>query len=353
MSDSSSLVSSDNDESDFESYCSFDNDLKNDLRNLQTTGYESSCSSGYDSLSLGDFSRQCSLNSPRSYNSPPLAQLTYVNDFTPIRYEDTLDGENHNINKTRPNTSGTKKFYVKPNISIVPNISIGDLNGNSPCNVRSSSSLNSLNVPTCSSLSGGYISDDDNLSDIEHRIAETLVKMNDAILSNGREEINLHNRKLKQHCLEKELKDSGIERSAFKKPGFNFQKNSNNNNNNIIYKNQQEDKIEMNLKLVGSRDDNRYSSLPDLPDSPIVDAYEKECLDVPEKMVRELEKENLTKEDEGPANKKEKIEIFKEKMNEEDEKEADESSSEADDLRILVDTKKERSKSLKIKGSGK
>ena len=60
------------------------------------------------------------------------------------------------------------------------------------------------------------------------------------------------------------------------------------------------------IKEDGS-DDNKMTSSGE---SPIVDAYEKECRDAPEKIVRELEKEGKSKQcEEGPLHKKERKEV--------------------------------------------
>merc|ERR1711874_476084 len=116
------------------------------------------------------------------------------------------------------------------------------------------------------------------------KMAETKVKMNDSILSNGKEELAFHGRKLKHsHMKHKEMKE------------------------HFAVKNHS-----LALKLPDTNQpDNRYSQVPE---SPIVDAYEKECLDQPEKMVRELENQAKESQESVSDNDSDIIPRKKEKM---------------------------------------
>ncbi|XP_076035745.1 schwannomin interacting protein 1 isoform X2 [Oratosquilla oratoria] len=144
----------------------------------------------------------------------------------------------------------------------------------------------------------GNVSDssDTTVSDIEEKMAETKVKMNDAILSSGREELSFNGRKLKHYMKQKELKDA---------VALNPKRYSNVDISNNM-------KQPNSLNLQEDVDDNRYTQIPE---SPIVDAYEKECLDVPEKMVREMENQAKEKAllgekaDDFIPRKKEKMEL--------------------------------------------
>lgn len=132
---------------------------------------------------------------------------------------------------------------------------------------------------------------DNSPPDIERRMAETEVKMNDAILSNGKEELELHSRKLKQFMKHRDTCSASLNNN-------NNNNNQNNNNNNNITRQLKS----LTLNQEDPAEDNRLKSTPE---SPIVDAYEKECLDQPEKMVKELEtqaKEGNVSENEDQDN---------------------------------------------------
>ena len=209
----------------------------------------------------------------------------------------------NNVNELSECGAFVKSFYDKPKLRIESEAVLANDPGDDNGNLRwcASSSGNSPVQELCDSLAASpdYASEDENPSDIEQKMAETKVKMNDAILSNGKEELQLHGRKLKHYIKHRELRESSGAASSV------VLANNNNNNNNNSLK-QQPDTLK--LSDTAADDDNRYRAVPE---SPIVDAYEKECLDVPEKMVRELEthtKEGGSADDFIPC-KKEKMEI--------------------------------------------
>ncbi|XP_066957072.1 uncharacterized protein Schip1 isoform X4 [Macrobrachium rosenbergii] len=337
-----SLSSIDNDESDLESYSSLevDNIPRGDAQDFSGRAVKDK-----DSRSLLDFdvlgyrSRRPSSSSCSGggYQDSPSegcwsvvdssAVVVHCNDLSP---DHCLNNNNNNNNVNELNERGAfvKSFYNKPKFQLITDVSnrLDDDNGNvaaasaGDC-PRAAERCNDNNQqqqrrhqqqqqePEAPHPyeSADASSDDENPSDIEQKMAETKVKMNDAILSNGKEDISLHGRKLKQyHMKHKELKESscgvvGAASSMKQLPNNMKQPNS------------------LKLAAADSNDgDNRYTSTQQVPESPIVDAYEKECLDVPEKMVRELE--NQAKENGGggengsPADdfipcKKEKMEI--------------------------------------------
>ena len=209
----------------------------------------------------------------------------------------------NNVNELSECGAFVKSFYDKPKLRLASEVVLandpGDDNGNLSWCIASSGSSPVQEVCDSPAASPDYASEDENPSDIEHKMAETKVKMNDAILSNGKEELQLHGRKLKHYIKHRELRDSSGAASSVV-----LANNNNNNNNNSI----KQQPGTLKLSDTGVDDDNRYCAVPE---SPIVDAYEKECLDVPEKMVRELE--THTKEGGGADDfipcKKEKMEI--------------------------------------------
>ncbi|XP_071539118.1 uncharacterized protein Schip1 isoform X2 [Panulirus ornatus] len=299
-----SLSSIDNDESDLESYSSLEVDIP------RGDGQDSKIIKERDSKSLLDFevlgyrSRRPSSSSSRSscctqdcegwpLDSSGYAQvILQCNDLSPDH-----SFYNNNVNELRDCGAFIKSFYDKPKIQLQCNRSlsnrVGDDNGNvgSPGNTAEAGEI--CNPPTNTPDSADLTSDDENPSDIEQKMAETKVKMNDAILSNGKEELSLHGRKLKHYIKHKELKENCGATASIKHT----------NNNTMRQPN--------TLKLPDTNDgDNRYTT--QVPESPIVDAYEKECLDVPEKMVRELE--NQAKESGEVASSEDFIPCKKEKM---------------------------------------
>ncbi|XP_068215079.1 uncharacterized protein Schip1 [Palaemon carinicauda] len=296
-----SLSSIDNDESDLESYSSLEVDIsKGDVHDFRVIKDK-------DSKSLLDFdvlgyrSRRPSLSSCGFQDtegwpvdsSACLPANIHCNDLSP---DHCLNNNNNNVNELNERGAFVKSFYNKPKLQLITDVNnkLGDDNGNlavaGDC-PDTTQVCNNQALPPYESADAS--SDDENPSDIEQKMAETKVKMNDAILSNGKEDIALHGRKLKQYMKHKELKETCGAASSMKLSNMK-QPNS--------------------LKLTDTNDgDNRYTQVPE---SPIVDAYEKECLDVPEKMVRELEnqaKENVADEqgsgDEFIPCKKEKMEI--------------------------------------------
>lgn len=146
--------------------------------------------------------------------------------------------------------------------------------------------------------------------DIEIKMAETKVKMNDAMLSNGRDELAVHNRKLRHYLRQREhLKEGVTVATTMKQSPDIAETNKNNNNNNPIRP--QTLAKSVNKKIIQTPSDMRnstrkfpkldgaiVSNIRDVPhmESPIVDAYEKECLDVPEKIVKEMEKKLLARD---------------------------------------------------------
>lgn len=297
-----SLSSIDNDESDLESYSSLEVDI------TRSDAHDSKNIKERDSKSLLDFevlgyrSRRPSSSSSRSscctqeceawpLDSSGYAQIILqCNDLSP---DDSFC--NNNVNELRDCGAFIKSFYDKPKIQLQSGRALsnraGDDNGNVGSPGNTTDAGETCNPLASSPDSADLTSDDENPSDIEQKMAETKVKMNDAILSNGKEELSLHGRKLKHFMKHKE--NCGAAASI---------KHANNNTM----------KQPNSLKLPDTNDgDNRYTQVPE---SPIVDAYEKECLDVPEKMVRELENQAKESGEAGSGEdfipcKKEKMEI--------------------------------------------
>ncbi|CAL4129436.1 unnamed protein product, partial [Meganyctiphanes norvegica] len=275
-----SLCSIDNDESDLESYSSLEVDLNTRLHQRPGSSTSSGCLVDCDPWPV-----------------TPSSIVDYdVNDLSP-----QLQISN-NVNELSDNTDAVKSFYNKPKLlfssieeeksknqeNIINNNEVfSDKNGNLTSNgndllLSSTETKRSRN----NSDSACYTSDDENPSDIEQKMAETKVKMNDSILSNGKEELAFHGRKIKHHHMkQKEMREHFAIKHHPK-----------------------------SLKLADTtQPDNRYSQVPE---SPIVDAYEKECLDQPEKMVRELENQAKESQESVSDNdgdiiprKKEKMEI--------------------------------------------
>ncbi|XP_042860655.1 schwannomin-interacting protein 1-like isoform X1 [Penaeus japonicus] len=315
-----SLSSIDNDESDLESFSSLEVDIpRGDVQ-------DSKLAKERDSRSLLDFevlgyhsrrpsSSSCGFQEVEAWPGDGLTQLSLqCNDLSPDK---NTSNNNNNINELTSSGAFVKSFYDKPKLQLsndtYVNNRAGDDNGNVASPDGKSGAGEICNSCTSTPDSAGYISEDENPSDIEQKMAETKVKMNDAILSNGKEELALHSRKMKQYIKHKELKESCGAAATLK-----------HTNNNAI-------KQPNSLKLPDTNDgDNRYTQVPE---SPIVDAYEKECLDVPEKMVRELE--NQAKESQGEGGgaaddfipcKKEKMEINEHKKCRTDENDNDDSA---------------------------
>lgn len=260
-------------------------------------------------------SSSCGFQEVEAWPGDGLTQLSpQCNDLSPDK---NTSNNNNNINELTSSGAFVKSFYDKPKLQLsndtYVNNRAGDDNGNVASPDGKSGAGEICNSCTSTPDSAGYISEDENPSDIEQKMAETKVKMNDAILSNGKEELALHSRKMKQYIKHKELKESCGAAATLK-----------HTNNNAI-------KQPNSLKLPDTNDgDNRYTQVPE---SPIVDAYEKECLDVPEKMVRELE--NQAKESQGEGGgaaddfipcKKEKMEINEHKKCRTDENDNDDSA---------------------------
>ncbi|KAK7078231.1 hypothetical protein SK128_017362 [Halocaridina rubra] len=296
-----SISSFDNDESDLESYSSLEVDIpKRDIKNIKASR-EKDSKKFLDFDVLGYRSRRPSSSSGSYQDSEGWPADSGVcsqaslqcNDLSP---DFSLSCSNNNdVNDLAECGAFVKSFYDKPKLQLITDVRVnntpGDDNGNITVAEENNSTEEICSEQTHIAESTDITSDDENPTDIEQKMAETKVKMNDAILSNGKEDLSLHGRKLKQYMKQKELMEacaaaSGIKLSNMKQPN--------------------------SLKISDSNDgDNRYTQVPE---SPIVDAYEKECLDVPEKMVRELENHSKESADSGIVDefipyKKEKMEI--------------------------------------------
>lgn len=291
-----SLSSFENDESDLESYSSLEVDV---TRGGDTPDPRLA----KDGRPLLDFEVLGSLWPRPLWTGECSPAPRPTNDLSP----DAHGRGANNVNELSECGTYVKAFYDKPKLILGSDAPLtnepGDDNGNVGwCDDSNSSSSSSPARAARDSPAAApdYTSEDENPSDIEQKMAETKVKMNDAILSNGKEELQLHGRKLKQFIKHRELREACSGASSV------MLANNNNNNNNNTLKQQQPGSLK--LSDTGGDDDNRFCAVPE---SPIVDAYEKECLDVPEKMVRELEtqtKEGGATDDFIPC-KKEKMEI--------------------------------------------
>ncbi|XP_069164465.1 uncharacterized protein Schip1 isoform X2 [Procambarus clarkii] len=291
-----SLSSIDNDESDLDSCSSLEVDIPRgdprDFINTKDKDYKSQL----DFEVLGYHSRRpsslsCGYQDCEGWSADS-ASFTYVdlhcNDLSP---DHNLC--NNNVNELTECGAFIKSFYDKPKIQLQSDGHLcnksGDDNGNVGPVGSSADPEETCNAHTSTPESLEFTSDDENPSDIEQKMAETKVKMNDAILSNGKEELSLHGRKLKHYMKHKEMKETCGAAGSLKQ----------HHHHNLSPMKQPN-----SLKLSDAPDgDNRYTQAPE---SPIVDAYEKECLDVPEKMVRELE--NQAKESVVGEEKKEERE---------------------------------------------
>ncbi|XP_063883303.1 schwannomin-interacting protein 1-like isoform X1 [Scylla paramamosain] len=287
-----SLSSIDNDESDLESFSSLEVDV--------TRGPDTPDPRAVKDRNLLDFEALGSLWQRPNWKTAdcdPLLRPT--NDLSPHAHGLCTN----NVNELSECGAFVKSFYDKPKLRLESEAVLANDPGDDNGNLRwcAASSGNSPVQELCDSLAASpdYASEDENPSDIEQKMAETKVKMNDAILSNGKEELQLHGKKLKHYIKHRELREScGAASSVV------LANNNNNNNNNSL----KQQPGTLKLSDTGVDDDNRYRAVLE---SPIVDAYEKECLDVPEKMVRELEthtKEGGSADDFIPC-KKEKMEI--------------------------------------------
>ncbi|KAB7505957.1 hypothetical protein Anas_04658 [Armadillidium nasatum] len=191
------------------------------------------------------------------------------------------------------------------NLSISTEILKNQGEESSDNNLNKEYSLSSLSLSV--STSSCSSEDDESPSDIENKMAETEIKMNDSLLSNGREELSIHNRKMKHYLKTKDLKialgEIPSHRAYMKEKVFlknNVHLNNNNNNNykhiNSQIKIAEKQRIRPPNSLPLQKNkviegDNRTNSA----DSPIIDAYEKECQDAPEKSVKESENKITSK----------------------------------------------------------
>ena len=150
-------------------------------------------------------------------------------------------------------------------------------------------------------------------NDIENKMAETKVKMNDASLSNGREELAIHNRKMKHYIKQREHLTEGANVAASMKQVSAFLPT--NNNNNLVPVRPQTLSSSYNRKLAQnsqnqySRTSNPFTGNADInimDAFPIKDDYENEGHDVPEKIVRDMEKKLTEISDEEQASECEK-----------------------------------------------
>ncbi|KAK8382848.1 hypothetical protein O3P69_011419 [Scylla paramamosain] len=258
-----SLSSIDNDESDLESFSSLEVDV--------TRGPDTPDPRAVKDRNLLDFEALGSLWQRPNWKTAdcdPLLRPT--NDLSPHAHGLCTN----NVNELSECGAFVKSFYDKPKLRLESEAVLANDPGDDNGNLRwcAASSGNSPVQELCDSLAASpdYASEDENPSDIEQKMAET-----------------------------KELREScGAASSVV------LANNNNNNNNNSL----KQQPGTLKLSDTGVDDDNRYRAVLE---SPIVDAYEKECLDVPEKMVRELEthtKEGGSADDFIPC-KKEKMEI--------------------------------------------
>ncbi|KAL7648583.1 UNVERIFIED_CONTAM: hypothetical protein RMT77_000489 [Armadillidium vulgare] len=195
-------------------------------------------------------------------------------------------------------------FLDTKNLSISTEILKNQGEESSDNNLNKEYSLSSLSLSVSTSSCS---SEDESPSDIENKMAETEIKMNDSLLSNGREELSIHNRKMKHYLKTKDLKialgEIPSHRAYMKEKVFlknNVHLNNNNNNNykhiNSQIKIAEKQRIRPPNSLPLQKNkviegDNRTNSA----DSPIIDAYEKECQDAPEKSVKESENKITSK----------------------------------------------------------
>lgn len=162
-------------------------------------------------------------------------------------------------------------------------------------------------------------------SEIDSRISETKIKMEDAVLSNGREELLHKNRKMKHYLKQKEHLKEGVNVAVtMKQPSATFSndvKIRSNINNNIISKRpmslsefprtpaSHHTDTSPNYSELGSSISLADAKMKSV-DSPISGNDETESLAVSEKIVKELEKTLLvsSSENSSVSDKEDKVE---------------------------------------------